>query len=134
MELTMEGKKVQTEEKGGNTLFPVFVKLEQLRLLIVGGGNVCLEKLQAVLQNSPATTITIVAPEIAAPVRELAEKHPNILLLQRPYHRCDLEGADIAIVAVHRRADLHRSLHVSGHKVYAGAAGSGGAAQRGCAV
>src|SRR5579872_555733 len=104
MELTMEGKKVQTEEKGGNTLFPVFVKLEQLRLLIVGGGNVCLEKLQAVLQNSPATTITIVAPEIAAPVRELAEKHPNILLLQRPYHRCDLEGADIAIVAVNDRS------------------------------
>jgi len=84
----------------GNTLFPVFVKLEQLRLLVVGGGKVGLEKLQAVLQNSPATSITVVAPEIAASIRELAARHSNILLLERPYHRCDLESADIAIVAV----------------------------------
>jgi siroheme synthase-like protein len=88
----------------GNTLFPVFVKLEQLRLLIVGGGKVGLEKLQAVLQNSPATSITVVAPEISAAVRELAARHSNILLLERPYHRCDLESADIAIVAVGDRA------------------------------
>src|SRR5690349_14714793 len=84
----------------GNTLFPVFVKLEQLRLLIVGGGKVGLEKLQAVLQNSPSTSITVVAPDISAAVRELAARHSNILLLERPYHRCDLDSADIAIVAV----------------------------------
>lgn len=87
----------------GNNLFPVFVKLEQLRLLIVGGGNVCLEKLQAVLQNSPATPVTVVAPVIAMPVKELAARHPKVLLLERPYDRCDLEGADIAIVAVNDR-------------------------------
>jgi siroheme synthase-like protein len=44
-----------------------------------------------------------VAPEIAAPVRELAARHPNVLLLERPYHPCDLESADIAIVAVSDR-------------------------------
>ncbi|HXB10138.1 MAG TPA: TSUP family transporter [Puia sp.] len=88
----------------GNTLFPVFIKLERLRLLIVGGGKVCLEKLNTVLQNSPATAITIVAPEIAAPVRELAAQHSNVLLVDRPYHRRDLEGADIAIVAVGDRS------------------------------
>jgi len=87
----------------GNTLFPIFVKLERLRLLIVGGGNVCQEKLQAVLQNSPVTPITVVATAIAAPVRALAAQHPNILLIERPYHRCDLDSADIAIVAVNDR-------------------------------
>lgn len=88
----------------GNHLFPVFVKLEQLRLLIVGGGNVGLEKLQTVLQNSPATAVTLVAPEISAPIRELAATHPNIRLLERAYHGCDLEYADIAIVAVNDRS------------------------------
>ena len=87
-----------------NNLFPVFVKLEHLRLLIVGGGKVCLEKLQAVLQNSPATSITVVAPAINDAVRKLAALHPNVLLLERPYHRRDLETADIAIVAVGDRA------------------------------
>jgi len=39
--------------KDGNNLFPVFLKLEHLTVLIVGGGYVGNEKLTAVLQNSP---------------------------------------------------------------------------------
>jgi siroheme synthase (precorrin-2 oxidase/ferrochelatase) len=69
-------------DKGtGNNLFPVFVKLEELKLLIVGGGNVGLEKLQTVLQNSPSTMISLVAPRIIPAIRELAEQHPSIRLL-----------------------------------------------------
>ena len=99
----MESEITGSETKAGNRLFPVFVKLERLRLLIVGGGNVCLEKLQAVVQNSPATPVTVVATQIGAPVRALAQLHPNIRLLERPYHPSDLEYADIAIVAVNDR-------------------------------
>lgn len=95
-------KNIPTEST--NNLFPVFVKLEELKLLIVGGGNVGLEKLQTVLQNSPSTAITVVAPEIISPIRELTARHPNIRLLERPYHSQDLEYADIAIVAVNDRA------------------------------
>src|SRR5580698_2451174 len=93
----------QENSENGNRLFPVFVKLEQLRLLIVGGGNVGLEKLQTVLQNSPATAVTLVAPDISASVRELADDHANVRLLERPYHQSDLEYADIVIVAVNDR-------------------------------
>src|SRR5271156_6366814 len=86
-----------------NHLFPVFVKLERLRLLIVGGGGVGLEKLQTVLQNSPATSITVVAPAIGVAVKELAVHHPNIRLVERAYQQDDLELADIVIVAVDDR-------------------------------
>jgi siroheme synthase-like protein len=99
----MDSETTGSETQAANRLFPVFVKLERLRLLIVGGGNVCLEKLQAVVQNSPATPVTIVATHISAPVRALAQLHPNIRLLERPYHPSDLEYADIAIVAVNDR-------------------------------
>ena len=44
----------------GNTLFPIFLKLEKFRVLIVGGGYVGLEKIRAVLNNSPQTRITLV--------------------------------------------------------------------------
>ncbi|HEY4064366.1 MAG TPA: TSUP family transporter [Puia sp.] len=87
-----------------NDLFPVFIKMERLRLLIVGGGKVGLEKLQAVLQNSPATAITVVATVIGDPIRQLAAVHPSIRVLERPYHPRDLEYADIVIVAVDDRA------------------------------
>ena len=103
MATLMESNIDITQPVTGNHLFPVFVKLEQLRLLVIGGGNVGLEKLQAVLQNSPATSVTLVAPEISEPVRELAAVHPNVRLLERGYHSSDLEYADIVIVAVNDR-------------------------------
>ena len=99
----MESKKPTSGKGTGNQLFPIFVKLEELKLLIVGGGNVGLEKLQTVLLNSPSTSIMVVAPRIIAPIRELAGTHPNIRLFERPYHSDDLENADIAIVAVDDR-------------------------------
>jgi uncharacterized protein len=95
--------KDQTIPETGNNLFPIFVKLEALRLLIVGGGNIGLEKLQTVLQNSPSTSVTLVAPEIDPAIHALAAEKPNIRLFTRPYHPADLESKDLAIVAVNDR-------------------------------
>src|SRR5580698_5643979 len=102
--MVLENKKNTSNTDSTNHLFPVFVKLEELKLLIVGGGNVGLEKLQTVLQNSPSTAITVVAPVIIPAIRELTTQYPTIRLLERPYHPDDLEYADIAIVAVNDRA------------------------------
>ncbi len=85
---------------GSNALFPVFLKLETLSVLIIGGGNVGLEKLQAVLGNSPLAKIRLVALSIEDKIYELAAKHPNIKLSQKPYHPDDLFFAEILIVAV----------------------------------
>lgn len=101
---------VDTEPKAGNDLFPVFLKLEQLRLLIVGGGKVGLEKLHAVVHNSPATKILLVASEISPAIKELAQQHPSIRLQERPYETADLDECDLAIVAVNDRT-LSESIH-----------------------
>ena len=45
-----------------NELYPIFLKTEQLQILIVGGGNVALEKLEFLLKSSPNAQITMVAP------------------------------------------------------------------------
>ncbi len=87
-----------------NNLFPVFIKLEQLRLLIIGGGNVGLEKLNAVLQNSPATKIRLVATAINETIKDLSLNHPGIELFERPYVPDDLDRADIVIVAINDKA------------------------------
>lgn len=87
-----------------NHLFPVFLKLENLRLLIVGGGYVGMEKLQAVITNSPNTKIKIVAREISTEIKSLASKYNNIQLIEKPYSIDDLEGIDIAIAAINERA------------------------------
>ncbi|MBA9078144.1 TSUP family transporter [Rufibacter quisquiliarum] len=89
--------------KEQNNLFPVFLKLEQMRVLVVGGGNVGLEKLTAVLQNSPMTTIKVVAIEFNQAVLQLALEHDNISLVPKAFSAEDVAGADIVIVAVNDR-------------------------------
>jgi siroheme synthase (precorrin-2 oxidase/ferrochelatase) len=44
-----------------NNLFPVFFKLEELRLLIIGAGEIGYEKLNTVLSNTPQAQVTVVA-------------------------------------------------------------------------
>ncbi|MBL7993155.1 MAG: TSUP family transporter [Candidatus Kapabacteria bacterium] len=92
-----------------NTLFPMFVKLEQFRLLIVGGGAVGLEKLSAVLANSPQTPITVVAREILPNLRALAADKANVQLVERVFRESDLDNHDFVIAATDDKA-LHHDI------------------------
>jgi uroporphyrin-III C-methyltransferase len=110
-------KNAQNTEGGGlgekteirNELFPVFLKLNQLKLLIVGGGYVGLEKITAVLQNSPKTDITLVAPEIRDEIVAFSKEYPNLKLVYKPFEISDLEDKDIAIVASNFK-DLNKEI------------------------
>jgi siroheme synthase-like protein len=100
----------------GNKLFPVFLKLETLHLLIIGGGNVALEKLTAVVANSPATIIHIIASNVQEEIYNYSKNIPNISIEERPYSFSDLEAADLIIAAVNDivtseqiRDDAHRA-------------------------
>ena len=58
-----------------NELYPIFLKVTQLDVLIVGGGNVGLEKLTFLLKSSPSANVTVVAPEFHVELVDLAKKH-----------------------------------------------------------
>ena len=87
----------------GNHLFPVFLKLENLSLLVVGGGYVALEKLTAILNNSPETVVRVVATSISHEIKLLAASYSNIELVERPYESSDIDSADLVIAAVNDR-------------------------------
>jgi uroporphyrin-III C-methyltransferase len=92
-----------------NDLFPIFLKLHELRLLIVGGGYVGLEKITAVLQNSPLANITLVSPEIRPEIQALAKEHPNVKLEFNRFEKQDLADRDLIIVATNDKA-LNREI------------------------
>jgi siroheme synthase-like protein len=87
-------------DAGINTLFPVFFKLEQLRVLLIGGGNVALEKLQAIVNNSPKTKVTVVAREVFDAFNEEAQKHSTINIIIGDYAAHYLDDCDLVIAAV----------------------------------
>ena len=86
-----------------NPLFPIFLKLESLTTLIVGGGNVGLEKLTSILKNSPKAKVLLVAREIHPDIKILADKHPTVQLEERNFKLWDLWSADIVLLATNNR-------------------------------
>jgi hypothetical protein len=104
------------DESETNLLFPVFLKLNQLRLTIIGGGNVAIEKLNAVLSNSPETKVKLVSITIDHEIEKLANNY-SITLHKKKYEATDLENTDILIVAINDRAvskQVYEDAHAKG--------------------
>ncbi|MFT2011359.1 TSUP family transporter [Pontibacter sp. 13R65] len=97
------------EPRPVNPLFPVFLKLEQLHVLVVGGGPIGLEKMTAILNNSPDTRVDLVAPDILPEIFELATRYPKLTLHQRKFEERDLEGKDIVLIATSLK-ELNREI------------------------
>tara|TARA_R110002167_G_scaffold213111_1_gene417778 strand:- start:250 stop:846 length:597 start_codon:yes stop_codon:yes gene_type:complete len=67
-----------------NQLYPVFLKVSQLNILIVGGGNVAEEKLRFLLKSSPDAQVQLVSPMFREPTIELAKKF-NLQMTEDTY-------------------------------------------------
>jgi len=106
-----------SETEKGNQLFPVFVKLNKLRTLLIGAGHIGLEKLTAILSNSSKARIHIVAEEIAAEVYEIIKEYPQVTIIQKSFDVSDLIDADIVFVATNNNIlneEIRRSAHEKG--------------------
>lgn len=95
----------------GNLLFPVFLKLDKLQLLVVGGGEVGWEKTGMMFRHANNANVTVVAPEIREEIQQLAQEFPDrIQLVYKPFSEEDLEGKDLLIIATADN-ELNRAVH-----------------------
>jgi siroheme synthase-like protein len=90
-------------DEQSNLLFPVFLKLNQLRLTIIGGGYVAIEKLNAVLSNSPQTKIKLISKTVDPEIETLAINH-SITITKKEYEASDLDNTDLVIAAINDRS------------------------------
>lgn len=91
-----------------NSLYPVFLKLVDLEIAIVGGGNVALEKLNSILSNSPQTRITVIAPKIKSEILSLAQTH-SINVIERKFEEYDLLNKSLIFCATDDQ-ELHKHI------------------------
>ncbi len=73
-------------------LVPVFLKLADRRVLVVGAGPVALEKTRALLTAGAA--VQVVAPDVLPEFATL-----GVDLVQRPFHDNDVRGAWLVVAA-----------------------------------
>lgn len=83
----------------GNQLFPVFIKLETIHTLLIGGGPIGLEKLTAILDNSPNARVTVVGLVISPELVTLAESFERVNIVQKAFEPSDLDGIDLVVAA-----------------------------------
>lgn len=84
-----------------NELYPIFLKVNNLQVLIVGGGNVGLEKLSFLLKSSPNAQVQMVAPDFLKDTLALASKH-HVEIIREPYNVSFLEGKHMVIACTDR--------------------------------
>src|ERR1700722_4831838 len=82
------------------SLFPLFLKLEGKRCLVVGAGFIGLEKVESLLRCG--ASISVVAPTAVERVRQLSAER-KIEWLDRRYQPQDAAGCDLIIAATNDR-------------------------------
>jgi uroporphyrin-III C-methyltransferase/precorrin-2 dehydrogenase/sirohydrochlorin ferrochelatase len=75
---------------------PIFVKLQGLRVVVVGGGGVAERKVRALLEAG--ASVTVVSPQVSAQI-EAWSQDGRLRVERRPYEAGDLAGARLAYAA-----------------------------------
>lgn len=88
---------LQSEAQERNELYPIFLKLHNLSVLIVGGGNVGLEKLSFLLKSSPNAKVEVVAPHFLEELVSLAAEHPSVKLTKKRFKKKMLKKRNMVI-------------------------------------
>jgi uncharacterized membrane protein YfcA len=81
------------------SLFPVYLKLDQLHVLLVGGGESAAKQLSTLLSYAPNLSISIVGETIFDEIKSY-EKYPQITIHQRKFLPEDVEQKDMVVIAV----------------------------------
>ena len=94
-----------TTQSTTNPLYPIFLKLHELDLLLVGAGEVGHEKLFFILKNSPGANVTIVAPWFSPKIEALLAANPGhkVTFRQRAFEPTDVVGFQLVIAATNDR-------------------------------
>jgi siroheme synthase-like protein len=81
-----------------NLLYPIFLKLDKVPILVVGGGSVALEKVSFIFKSSPNAKVTLIAPEVKKEIFEYQDSY-HLKIKKRKFDNADLDGFQVLIVA-----------------------------------
>ena len=76
--------------------YPVVLRLDGRRVLVVGAGPIAARKLESLL--ACGAQVTVVAPQIVDEIRALAARR-LIAMIERRYEQTDLDGVQLVIVS-----------------------------------
>jgi precorrin-2 dehydrogenase/sirohydrochlorin ferrochelatase len=85
----------------------MFMDMNNLKILVIGGGVIATEKLEKLVDFSQE--ITVIALEVEENASAIIDAH-GLILLERAYKHGDIKGFDIVIVATDT-VELHKAIY-----------------------
>ncbi len=92
-----------------NELYPIFLKVNQLNVLIVGGGTGALEKLSFLLKSSPNAKVLVVSKDFDEALIELTNKF-DVSIVKASYNKTALKNKQLIIAATNNR-EVNKKIH-----------------------
>ncbi len=102
MRVTLQYEGIQEDEdqisgmKRVPSYYPIFLNVNGKKCVVVGGGQVALRKVKALLDHG--ANVEVISPEICSELDKLA-KNGGVAVLRRRYQPGDLRGAFVVVAA-----------------------------------
>ncbi|WP_456421778.1 precorrin-2 dehydrogenase/sirohydrochlorin ferrochelatase family protein [Lutibacter sp.] len=93
-----------------NELYPVFLKVSKLNILIVGGGNAAFEKLTFLLKSSPRARVFVVSLAFKNSLLELTKTY-DVTILKEKYSKVILKNKQIVIAATNNK-EVNKQIYI----------------------
>lgn len=87
--------------------FPIYIDMQPLKILVVGGGAIAADKLEKLVEFSK--DIAVIAEKTNSKTDDLIKEY-GLTLHQRKYKEGDIQGFDMVVVATDT-VDLHRAIY-----------------------
>jgi precorrin-2 dehydrogenase/sirohydrochlorin ferrochelatase len=92
-----------------NELYPIFLKVSRLNVLLVGGGAVALEKLSFLLKSSPNANVLVVSKDFDPELLELIREF-DISTVKAAYSKTALKNKHLVIAATNK-VEVNKIIH-----------------------
>ena len=90
------------------SFFPLYINLKDKKILLIGGGNVALEKLEKLIDFT--LNIKVISKKFSKDFVQFATRHA-IPMVQKAYRKGDINGYDIVVVATDFQ-ELHKEIYL----------------------
>jgi uncharacterized membrane protein YfcA len=91
-------------------LVPLKINAQEVQWLVVGGGTKAFDAITQLLGYSHKFSITVVAEEMDASIKRVAERHHSVKLIERTYEPGDLSNSNMIIIATGNKI-LDEKIH-----------------------
>ncbi len=94
-----DGAAVIKKANGAGASFPFLLRMEGLRVLVIGGDSVAIGHLKEIDNAAPGAEVRIIAEQLSEDLTEWASSHAKVIIEKRLYDPFDVQHADAVIIA-----------------------------------